>query len=68
MPGLLRVPLYLAKSQVLIISLVVHLQNQRDVFSYDADDDTYNSPSPDSKIPSPSQPSPPNTSQEGDIF
>ena len=51
-----------------IDSLLLHTttESEGDFFSVDADDGPSNSQSPYYKIPSPSQPSPPNTSQEGD--
>ena len=50
-------------------SLLVHPPTESEVdFVYDYDDDMpLNYSSPDYNIPSPSQPSPPNTSQEVDI-
>ena len=45
-----------------------HKESEGNFFSDDADDGPPNSPYPDSNIPLPSQPSLPNTSQEGNIY
>ena len=56
-------------NNAIVDSLLVHppTESEGDFFSNDADYEPSNYPYPASKIPSKSQPSPPNTSQEGDI-
>ena len=61
-------PLSLTTNKLLILCWDIHLQNHRGGwFSDHYDDESPDSPYPDYNITSTSQPSPPNTSQEGDI-